>query len=436
MFQSQSSPITLKSDSPFSSGIDLCVVCGDKAIGKHYGATSCNGCKGFFRRSVWQNLQYTCRFNKQCKVDKDHRNACRYCRFQKCLADGMKPEAIQNERDRIGSTKRSRKRTQEAGSPDLFNIPIESPLDERHSDTDDASTSSTFATTENQRNCIETLHNIEMKVNSNLKEKIGSCSVRQLGIQTIIDWTNMLAPLSDLPFNDRVKILNSSTNAFALLNVLQRSQNSNHLIMPDNSALSLSVLYSADVSVIINRIMDELLTPLRRMSVENVEFSALKALILLQPDLSGLSVMSRDRIREARDQLNKAFFVQLSTKYGPLEASLRLSNLLLTIPAVFNIGVLINECPQMSQLFGLSTNDTSPDYKKDGTELFSNEVLLAAQILASQRQQNFVNVSVPSTSTFTTSTNGSLGIGNLPIFSAPQTQLQFSDLSTIKNFLS
>lgn len=58
-------------------------------------------------------MQYTCRFNKNCNIDKDHRNACRYCRFQKCLVDGMKPEAIQNERDRIGSTKRNRKRCNE-----------------------------------------------------------------------------------------------------------------------------------------------------------------------------------------------------------------------------------------------------------------------------------------------------------------------------------
>ncbi|CAD5233245.1 unnamed protein product [Bursaphelenchus xylophilus] len=449
MFQTQASPAEPKSESPFSC-VDLCVVCGDKAIGKHYGATSCNGCKGFFRRSVWQNLQYTCRFNKQCKVDKDHRNACRYCRFQKCLADGMKPEAIQNERDRIGSTKRSRKRTLpslESGSPELFHGTVGSPLDERNSDTDDASTSSASLSQgkqldENWRNLMENLQSIEQKVSVNHKEKLGNFNVRQLGIQAIIDWSNMLQPLADLPFNDRVQILKASTNAFALLTVLQRSQNSNHLILPDNSALSLSALYSNEVSSIINRIMDELLAPLRRMSVEQIEFSVLKSLVLLQSDLSGLSVMSRDRVREARDQISRAVFTYLSTKLSPIDASLRLTNLLLTIPSIFNIANAVNENSQLAALFGLSAAVANlPEgelFKKDGnpSELFSNEVLLAAQILATQRQtQSFGAVSAASSLITTTAASG-LNIGDLPIFSAPQTQLQFSDINSMKNFLN
>nr|3CBB_A Chain A, Hepatocyte Nuclear Factor 4-alpha, DNA binding domain [Homo sapiens]3CBB_B Chain B, Hepatocyte Nuclear Factor 4-alpha, DNA binding domain [Homo sapiens] len=77
----------------------LCAICGDRATGKHYGASSCDGCKGFFRRSVRKNHMYSCRFSRQCVVDKDKRNQCRYCRLKKCFRAGMKKEAVQNERD-------------------------------------------------------------------------------------------------------------------------------------------------------------------------------------------------------------------------------------------------------------------------------------------------------------------------------------------------
>lgn len=70
----------------------LCAICGDRATGKHYGASSCDGCKGFFRRSVRKNHMYSCRFSRQCVVDKDKRNQCRYCRLKKCFRAGMKKE--------------------------------------------------------------------------------------------------------------------------------------------------------------------------------------------------------------------------------------------------------------------------------------------------------------------------------------------------------
>uniref|UniRef100_A0A8C0F744 Nuclear receptor domain-containing protein n=1 Tax=Bubo bubo TaxID=30461 RepID=A0A8C0F744_BUBBB len=57
--------------------------------GKHYGVYSCEGCKGFFKRTIRKDLTYTCRDNKDCVVDKRQRNRCQYCRYQKCLATGM-----------------------------------------------------------------------------------------------------------------------------------------------------------------------------------------------------------------------------------------------------------------------------------------------------------------------------------------------------------
>ena len=69
-----------------------CLICGDKATGKHYGASSCDGCKGFFRRSVRKNHVYACRFQRVCVINKDKRNQCRFCRLKKCFRAGMKKE--------------------------------------------------------------------------------------------------------------------------------------------------------------------------------------------------------------------------------------------------------------------------------------------------------------------------------------------------------
>ncbi|XP_053321553.1 nuclear receptor subfamily 2 group C member 1 [Spea bombifrons] len=81
--------------------VDLCVVCGDKASGRHYGAVTCEGCKGFFKRSIRKNLVYTCRGSKDCVINKHYRNRCQYCRLQRCIALGMKQDSVQCERKPI-----------------------------------------------------------------------------------------------------------------------------------------------------------------------------------------------------------------------------------------------------------------------------------------------------------------------------------------------
>ncbi|KAM3871861.1 nuclear receptor subfamily 2 group C member 2 [Diretmus argenteus] len=81
--------------------VEYCLVCGDKASGRHYGAVSCEGCKGFFKRSVRKSLTYSCRSKQDCVINKHHRNRCQFCRLKKCLDMGMKTESVQSERKPI-----------------------------------------------------------------------------------------------------------------------------------------------------------------------------------------------------------------------------------------------------------------------------------------------------------------------------------------------
>lgn len=87
-----------------------CKVCGDKASGYHYGVTSCEGCKGFFRRSIQKQIEYRCLRDGKCMVIRLNRNRCQYCRFKKCLAVGMSRDSV-----RYGRVpKQRRERNEEA----------------------------------------------------------------------------------------------------------------------------------------------------------------------------------------------------------------------------------------------------------------------------------------------------------------------------------
>lgn len=52
----------------------LCSVCGDNAACQHYGVRTCEGCKGFFKRTVQKGAKYVCLGSKDCVVDKRRRN--------------------------------------------------------------------------------------------------------------------------------------------------------------------------------------------------------------------------------------------------------------------------------------------------------------------------------------------------------------------------
>lgn len=85
---------TLYQQEPKSADLRInCAICGDRASGFHYGVHACEGCKGFFRRTVRMKLNYSvCTSN--CTINVKTRNKCQYCRFAKCINLGMSHNAI------------------------------------------------------------------------------------------------------------------------------------------------------------------------------------------------------------------------------------------------------------------------------------------------------------------------------------------------------
>ncbi|KAL6079218.1 hypothetical protein STEG23_018372 [Scotinomys teguina] len=92
-------PVTKKPRMATSSagrikGDELCVVCGDRASGYHYNALTCEGCKGFFRRSITKNAVYKCKNGGNCVMDMYMRRKCQECRLRKCKEMGMLAECM------------------------------------------------------------------------------------------------------------------------------------------------------------------------------------------------------------------------------------------------------------------------------------------------------------------------------------------------------
>uniref|UniRef100_A0A182IIZ3 Probable nuclear hormone receptor HR3 n=1 Tax=Anopheles atroparvus TaxID=41427 RepID=A0A182IIZ3_ANOAO len=120
-----------------------CKVCGDKSSGVHYGVITCEGCKGFFRRSQSSVVNYQCPRNKQCVVDRVNRNRCQYCRLQKCLKLGMSRDAVKfgrmskKQREKVEDEvrfHRAQMRAQNDAAPDssVFDTPTPSSSDQLH----------------------------------------------------------------------------------------------------------------------------------------------------------------------------------------------------------------------------------------------------------------------------------------------------------------
>ncbi|XP_019961281.1 retinoic acid receptor RXR-beta-A isoform X7 [Paralichthys olivaceus] len=340
-------PLGLKQLSPHSPGPmlsqkRLCSICGDRSSGKHYGVYSCEGCKGFFKRTVRKDLTYTCRDSKDCMVDKRQRNRCQYCRYQKCLAMGMKREvAKMNDRSVQEERQRNKEREGEVESTSAVNeeMPVEKILEaemaveqktELHADGSSGGSSPNDPVT-----------NI--------------CQAADKQLFTLVEWAKRIPHFSELQLDDQVILLRAGWNELLIASFSHRSISvKDGILLATGLHVHRNSAHSAGVGAIFDRVLTELVSKMRDMQMDKSELGCLRAIILFNPDAKGLSNPSE--VELLRERVYASLESYCKQKYPDQQG--RFAKLLLRLPALRSIGLKCLEHLFFFKLIGDTPIDT------------------------------------------------------------------------------
>lgn len=311
-----------------------CKVCGDRASGYHYGVTSCEGCKGFFRRSIQKQIEYRCLRDGKCMVIRLNRNRCQYCRFKKCLAVGMSRDSV-----RFGRVpKRSKS------------------LDEQRVTSTDASLDQTAL--ENKQLAIydiilnvsqahhahcgvteDKLKNLERK-HSTLMTKIEipdamvQFSDEELeaqrmlmwhcfsqfitpSIQCVVEFAKRVPGMPDLIQDDQLVLIKSGFFEVWLTRMARMfNQMENYVTFEDGSMIhrdELSVVYAPEFVTA----MFDVASSINQLNLNDTEIGLLAAVILATPDRHGISDMKA--VETIQDKLIEALKLQVTRNHSTEE---------------------------------------------------------------------------------------------------------------------
>ncbi|XP_012317142.1 retinoic acid receptor RXR-beta isoform X4 [Aotus nancymaae] len=321
------------------AGKRLCAICGDRSSGKHYGVYSCEGCKGFFKRTIRKDLTYSCRDNKDCTVDKRQRNRCQYCRYQKCLATGMKREAVQEERQR-GKDK-------DGDGEGAGGAPEEMPVDR----------------------ILEAELAVEQKSDQGVEGPGGTggsgsspndpvtniCQAADKQLFTLVEWAKRIPHFSSLPLDDQVILLRAGWNELLIASFSHRSIDvRDGILLATGLHVHRNSAHSAGVGAIFDRVLTELVSKMRDMRMDKTELGCLRAIILFNPDAKGLSNPSE--VEVLREKVYASLETYCKQKYPEQQG--RFAKLLLRLPALRSIGLKCLEHLFFFKLIGDTPIDT------------------------------------------------------------------------------
>ncbi|XP_026788781.2 probable nuclear hormone receptor HR38 isoform X1 [Pangasianodon hypophthalmus] len=319
-----------------------CAVCGDNASCQHYGVRTCEGCKGFFKRTVQKNAKYVCLANKDCPVDKRRRNRCQFCRFQKCLAVGMVKEVV-----RTDSLKgrRGRLPSKPKNLPDSV-TPVNITASLVRAQIDSNPTLAKLDYSKYQENV------------KNLSEKVDANDIQQFydlltgTMEVIQKWAEAIPGFRTFCREDQELLVEAAFVELFILRLAYRSNPEEHKLIFCNGVVLHRSQCVRGFGDWIDSIMD-FSQSLHRMSLDITSFSCLAALVIIT-DRHGLKEPTR--VEELQNRLISCLRTHITSSSADQSRSQpRLSRLLSKLPELRTL------CTQgLQRIFYLKLEDLVP----------------------------------------------------------------------------
>ncbi|XP_038580230.1 thyroid hormone receptor beta isoform X4 [Micropterus salmoides] len=308
---------------------ELCVVCGDKATGYHYRCITCEGCKGFFRRTIQKNLNptYACKYEAKCVIDKVTRNQCQECRFKKCIAVGMATDLVLDNSKRLAKRKlieenRERRRKEELQKTvwdrleptqeewDLIRMVTEAHMATNAQGNHWKQKRKFLSAAGVKETKPEDIGQASM-VNTPEGNKVDIEAFTQFtkiitpAITRVVDFAKKLPMFCELPCEDQIILLKGCCMEIMSLRAAVRyDPESETLTLNGEMAVTRGQLKNGGLGVVSDAIFD-LGVSLSSFNLDDSEVALLQAVILLSSDRPGLS--SVEKIERCQEEFLLAF---------------------------------------------------------------------------------------------------------------------------------
>ncbi|KRT85822.1 nuclear receptor [Oryctes borbonicus] len=284
---------------------ELCLVCGDRASGYHYNALTCEGCKGFFRRSITKNAVYQCKYGNNCEIDMYMRRKCQECRLKKCLSVGMRPECVVPEvqcavkrKEKKAQKEKDKPNSTTNGSPEI--IKVEPEIISQLSDSEKLSPlNGVKPISPEQEELIHRLvyfqneyeHPSEEDVKRIINQPMegeDQCDVRFrhiteitiLTVQLIVEFAKRLPGFDKLLREDQIALLKACSSEVMMFRMARRYDvNTDSILFVNNQPYSRDSYNLAGMGETIEDLLHFCRT-MYQMKVDNAEYALLTAIVI------------------------------------------------------------------------------------------------------------------------------------------------------------